>query len=366
MPSLTTPVRRLALLVAAALVAVASSAAGQDAPAAPPPAFTPSVKVGATIFLDYLFQQTPKVPDADGNEVQPSSFNVGRTYLNVTGNVARRIAFRVTPDIARETGLGSSLNGSYEFRLKYAFAEFKLDDWMTKGSWLRFGLQQTPYLDFMEHIYRYRFQGTMSAERPHLITSSDAGVSFHYALPESYGDLHVGVYNGDGYSRFEANNTKSFQIRGSLRPLPRHSVLKGLQLTGFYIGDSYVEGDARSRGIFAATFDHPHATAGFEYYTAADQKSAAAPQADSDGFSVWLVPRTAAGWEGLLRFDRYTPDQSIGGSQGTAIAGVAYWFRTTGGPSAAVMVDYEQTSYDGFPTTQPTVKKLYVHTLINF
>jgi len=361
---LPTPVRRLALL-AAALVAGASAAGAQEPPA-PPQAFTPSVKVGATIFLDYLFQQAPEVTDADGNEVHASSFNVGRTYLNVTGNVTRRIAFRVTPDIAKETGSGSAVNGSYTFRLKYVFAEYKLDDWMTRGSWLRFGLQQTPYLDFMEHIYRYRFQGTMSAERPHFITSSDAGVSFHYAFPRSYGGLHAGVYNGEGYSRFEANNRKSFQIRGSVRPLPRHAVLDGLQVTGFYIGDSYIEDGSRQRGIVAATFEHPHATAGFEYYAASDQRSAAVDRIDSDGYSIWIVPRTAAGWEGLLRFDRLTPDTSADGTQDLVIAGIAYWFPPTGGPSAAVMFDFEQTSFDGFATARETVKKFYVHTLINF
>jgi len=365
LPAFATTVRRVVLLVAAALVAATGTVRAQDAPAAPPP-FTPSVKVGATIFLDYLFQQTPKVPDADGNEVRINSFNVGRTYLNVTGNVTRRIAFRITPDIARETGAGSAINGSYSFRLKYAFAEFKLDDWMTRGSWLRFGLQQTPYLDFMEHIYRYRFQGTMSAERPHLITSSDAGVSFHYAFPQSYGDVHVGVYNGDGYSHFEANNRKSFQVRGSVRPMPAHELLKGLQLTGFYIADSYIEDGTRSRGIVAATFEHPHATAGYEYFVASDQKSAAGPQVDGNGYSVWIAPRTALGWEGLLRFDRFTPNKTVGGQQDLLIAGIAYWFRTSGGPSAAVMFDYEQTSFDGFPAAVPTIKRVYAHTLINF
>ena len=38
-----------------------------------------------------------------------SAFNVGRAYLNVTGQINHRIGFRVTPDIVRETGVGSSL-----------------------------------------------------------------------------------------------------------------------------------------------------------------------------------------------------------------------------------------------------------------
>ena len=109
-----------------------------------------------------------------------NSFNVGRSYINVTGNISHSIAFRITPDITRETGAGSSLNGSYTFRLKYAYAQWNLDDYMTKGSWARFGQQQTPYVDYSEGIYRYRFQGTIFAEREGFLSSSDVGASFHY------------------------------------------------------------------------------------------------------------------------------------------------------------------------------------------
>ena len=54
---------------------------------------------------------------------------------------------------------------SLVFRIKYAYAQFNLDDWMTRGSWVRLGIQQTPWVDFEEGIYRYRFQGTVFAER---------------------------------------------------------------------------------------------------------------------------------------------------------------------------------------------------------
>ena len=35
------------------------------------------------------------------------------------------------------------------------------------------------------------------------VKNPDAAVSFHTALPGNYGDLHVGYYNGDGYSNIE-------------------------------------------------------------------------------------------------------------------------------------------------------------------
>src|SRR3982751_834218 len=100
-------------IVAAACLLVAMRAIAQVTPAAgyTPPDDTPSVKIGVTVFADYTIQQQPKIKDADGNEVTANSFNVGRSYINITGNISHLIAFRVTPDIARETGVGSSLNG---------------------------------------------------------------------------------------------------------------------------------------------------------------------------------------------------------------------------------------------------------------
>ena len=145
-----------------------------------PPDDTPAIRIGVTIFADYTVQPEPKGTDVDGNTFTPNAFNVGRAYLNVTGQINHMIQFRVTPDIVRETGTGSSLNGSYTYRLKYAFAQFNMDDWMTRGSWARFGMQQTPWVDFMETVYRYRFQGTIFEDRESYLSSSDVGATFHY------------------------------------------------------------------------------------------------------------------------------------------------------------------------------------------
>src|ERR1051325_10762567 len=111
---------------------------------APNPADTPNIRVGATIYADYTFAQSPEITDADGNTVHANAFNVGRSYINITGNLSRIVNFRITPDISRETGTGSSLNGSLVFRIKYAFMQFNLDDWAGAGSWTRLGIQQTP------------------------------------------------------------------------------------------------------------------------------------------------------------------------------------------------------------------------------
>ena len=59
----------------------------------------------------------------------------------------------------------SVTSDSLVYRLKYAYAQVNIDDWMTKGSWVRLGMQQTPWVDFEETVYRYRFQGPTFLDR---------------------------------------------------------------------------------------------------------------------------------------------------------------------------------------------------------
>src|SRR5918912_932009 len=108
-------------LIAVCVVAAASVSFAQVTPAAgyTPPDDTPKINLGATIFADYTYQDSPQTKDADGNTIHPSAFNVTRAYINVTGNLNHYLGFRITPDIARETGSGSSLSGSLNFRVKY-------------------------------------------------------------------------------------------------------------------------------------------------------------------------------------------------------------------------------------------------------
>src|SRR5256885_2784721 len=93
----------LALLMPAAVFAQVTPAAGST-----PPDDTPSVKVGVTIYTDYTYTDEPTAQDADHNTIHPSAFNVSRAYVNVTGSLSHLFAFRVTPDVTRETGTGSS------------------------------------------------------------------------------------------------------------------------------------------------------------------------------------------------------------------------------------------------------------------
>jgi hypothetical protein len=379
----------VASLLASAALAQGGAAIAQVTPAGgyTPADDTPTIKVGTTIFADYTYQgdlQPPKT-DADGNTINPSSFNISRAYINITGNLSHLVSFRVTPDIKQDTTAGDTLNGSYVFRLKYAYGQYNLDGAWSKGSWVKFGVHHTPYVDWEEGIYRYRFQGQIFAEKAGrgYLSSSDAGISTHYNFPSDFGDVHVGYYNGDTYTKAEPNDQKAIQIRATLRPAPTVGVLKGLRLTAFYDSDHYIKDDARRRFIYTATFEHKYVNAGYEHLDATDQPTGVSPEVKANGYTVWVVPRSTKGWEGLLRYDSLKPDKDgvlVGSANKDAmeqrkIAGIAYWFHTQQ-PSgaAAVLLDYENTTRDSAINIAPLVpaatftqeKRYAVHMLFNY
>ncbi len=336
-------------------------------PAQPPPD-PHNVKVGGTIFTDYSYQQEPKIVDSDGNPVPLTQFEITRAYINLTGNISQRIAFRLTTDVTRETGTGSTLNGSYTVRLKFAYGQWNLDDWLGKDAYARLGIQPTPWIYYMDDIYRYRFQGQEFEERDGFLTFSDAGASFHYNFPSNYGDLHTGYYNGDGYSKFEPNDQKGFQTRGSFRPFAHGTpVLYGLRVNGFYDHDDYVKDAERRRASTSVTYEHKYVNAAFDFMAARDQTSVNKTAVTAHEWSVWATPKTTKGWEGLLRYDHGEPNTTLPNQiRGRTIAGVAYWFNKMPGITTALLFDVDNTSFQNFTPTQPTVRKYALHAMFNF
>jgi hypothetical protein len=320
------------------------------------------------MFANYFYQTEPQVTDTGGNLVNYNAFDITRAYLNVSGNISHIVAFRITPDVNRETNPASSLNGSLTFRLKYAYLQTNLDDWMTKGSFARFGIQQTPYLDYTEGIYRYRFQGTMFVERNNYFASADAGASFHWNFPSNFGDVHVGLFNGENYNKAEANDRKAFSVRATVRPFASMApIARGLRATFFYDGDNYLEDAERTRAIGQLTFEHKYAVAGFEYLSAKDRPTASRAAVESDGYSIWLTPRSAIGWEGLLRYDHLTPNRSPAlesRKQNRTIVGVAYWFPHQRDVSAALMLDYDAESLKNVASVP--ARRVAIHALVSF
>ena len=232
-------------------------------------------------------------------------------------------------------------------------------------------MQQTPWIDFIDSIYRYRFQGPTFEDREGILSSSDVGASFHYNFTTTTATCTPAIYNGDNYNQPEANDQKAWMTRVTVRPLPANAVLRGLRLTGFYNLDAYVKDGDKRRGIVGVTYEHPYVHAGFNYLSTTDQRLSTDPKLAGNGYSIWATPKTSRGygWEGLLRFDHLVQEQTtstVESERNRTIVGVAYWFPRQGAVSSALLFDYEQVDNDAYTPVRADERRWMVHMLINF
>ena len=312
--------RRLILalaLVSLTTPALAQAPAPQPAPA-PPPDDYPIVRLGMLSYLQYAAEFD--------NREGLNAFDLTRAYLNVNGQLSARVRFRFTPDVRRITD--TTLVGSMVIRVKYGFLQ--LDDvGLGSRSWIRFGLAQTPWLDFEESVNRYRVQGTMFSEREGLIPgSADFGVGYFAPLPGNYGEFHVGIYNGEGFTQAEANKYKSVQGRLTIRPAPGRGLANNFRISAFYSGGWYAADRPRRVGIVMAQYEHPQLVATLQRVGATESPLTLPPgDIHRSGWSVFIEPRQGLlGWAGILRLETFDPDDDVAdNAQRRVIGGGAYW-----------------------------------------
>lgn len=316
---------------------IATPAAAQSTPPASAPTY-PTVKVGMLSYLQY----DAELKNRDGF----NAFDITRGYINVTGQLSPNVKFRFTPDVKRVTD--GSLAGSLTVRVKYGFLEF--DNLLGKKSWLRVGDSQTPWIDFEEHINRYRVQGLVFAEREGLLPSSgDFGVGYLTPVGGDYGEMHVGVYNGEGATQAEANKYKSVQGRVTIRPFPHAGLAKGLRVSGFYNAGWYAANRPRRTGIIAGHFEHQRLVVLLQRVMATERPTVTTPaNIDRSGTSIFTEVRQGMqGWAGWVRYERFDPDTAIrnNGHQRT-IAAIAYWMKLTGGANVGIVFNNEDVRYE--------------------
>ncbi|HEY3092317.1 MAG TPA: hypothetical protein VGJ52_04435 [Vicinamibacterales bacterium] len=342
----------LFILMMSSRVALAQTAQ-TPAPAAEPD--YPIVRVGVLSYVQYDYELR--------NRDEFNAFDLTRGYINVNGQLARNVRFRVTPDVRRVTD--SSLAGTLVFRIKYAFVE--LDNLTGARSWVRFGAHQTPWLDFEESINRYRVQGTVFSERESLIPgSSDFGVGLFTPVGK-YVDIQAGVYNGEGYAQTDTNKYKSAQGRLTLRPFAGRGIANGFRLSGFYNAGWYAADRPRRLGIVMGSFEHTYLVATLQHLKATENPSALTPRdIDRNGSSGFIEVRQGMrGWAGIARVDLFDPDNALGdNSQRRVIAGGAYWFVWPRSRVGLVLTN-ERVHYDA-AAARPRENRLLLQTHVEF
>lgn len=328
------PNRRLWMLAfaaaAAALMAPGRAASQNAAPN------TPTVRVTGQVYAQYEFWAS----DTAGHNNQ---FDVTRAYLNALGSFTHGISTRLTVDLYRNGA--SSLN----YRLKYAY--FMWQPKPTSPVAFRFGMTQTPWIDWEEQVYPFRMQGTIPLERAGYIVSSDLGVGMDFASPGKAINGTVTLMNGEGYQNPSGGKYKDVMGRLSVRLLPSDDpgIGGGLRLTGYgHLGKIDPFGGPRNRAFGALTYKARAfalaAEAGFARTgVTPSTQTPNPPNVDSRtvaGYVVVTPPDLP--WQFLGRVERVDPNRDLADDALTRfIAGAAYRLS----PNVRLMGDVDAVGY---------------------
>ena len=301
-------------LTAIAMLSLCGSAWAQTAERAAPtpaPVSYPVVTFGVVSFLGY----SAELHESDGY----NAFDVTRGYFNVQARLTDRVRVRFTPDVRPTTD--ASLDRNLALRLEYA----SLDAQVTDSVWVMFGLHETPWLTFEESLNRYRVLGPMFAERLALIPgATDLGASLRATRGRA--EVHVGVYNGEGYGRAEVDKYKSVDGRATLRPFAEDGAAGKVSISGFYQYGWYARDRPRNVAIVMGSYEDTHVAATAQYLSATDNPFIAR-DVERRGMSFFGEGRQGpTGWAGVGGVDFFVPDASNSSdSRRRYVFGGAHW-----------------------------------------
>jgi hypothetical protein len=116
---------------------------------------------------------------------------------------------------------GSGRNAEF---VKYAYYNHVF----LPGLEVRLGQHQTPWIEYEEHRWTYRFRGPVMVDEQNFQTSSDLGVSVLGKVLNNMVDYHISLQSGEGYQNTQDGRGLAALGRVSIEPFP------GVIVSGFY------------------------------------------------------------------------------------------------------------------------------------
>jgi hypothetical protein len=243
-----------AVAVALSLVTSVSSASDGDLPATratspaasttptPAPTFTPSIDV----IAQYALRDTRA---QDGSSSWFHQFEVPRVWLGLEASEGD-VHGRVILEGVRSAGEGALVGiggDSIVARVREAWAGYRAFDALE----IRAGIVPTLVLPTLDATWALRSLGPTSLEAYGLSSPADLGATASVALPDGYGTLSAGAFNGEGYTNRELNRGKSSALSALIRPMPR-GALAPLALFASYERGSAGTGSTRADRLVGA------------------------------------------------------------------------------------------------------------------
>ncbi len=194
-------------------------------------------RVQALWYMHYLWGENATGPY--------NRFSITRGYTTFRFTPTAWFEARSTIDLYED-------DDGWALRLKYLYGRLRwpLETAIISDPGLEFGLVHTPWFDFEGKVNHYRIVDNFFLDRHGLLQSADLGLQVsgligrkltkegdygmrpHHA--GTWGSFALGVYNGSGYKRNEANQNKVFMGRLTLRPFGPW--MPGLQASYLFVG----------------------------------------------------------------------------------------------------------------------------------
>ncbi len=342
--------RSIALLGFLTLGFVPSVVRAQGGGQAPAPAPQgPQITVGGLSYFQYYYMLNKNV-----NGINADNFQLTRAYINILAKLPGGVSARITPDIYQAAD--STLN----YRLKYAYVGFNPSGGPL--TW-KFGVTQTPLLDWEEALWDYRVQGTMPMERNGYVTSSDLGAGVDGNFNHEKVDLQAGVFNGEGYSKSNTGDQhKDVMARISFRLIDtdNDSRVGGLRLTVYGQYGMPNTGGARNRFLGMLSYRSNKALLAGEYAMTQDSIHTSGSELKGGLWAVYGWYQFAPKFRVIARADDWDPNTDASNTfasskQLRTIIGLAYHVT----PNFRVLADWDNIKFaaDGTATPPSTAEK---------
>lgn len=358
----------------------------------------PETSVGGVIYLHNMTDMSDNSPGKSAEKKGYDEVAVDRVYLNFTQSITPKVKMRVTTDIyqnaattaVRDSGgtkVPSYYNG-WSVRLKYAYAD--LGNFLPQTTF-RLGMMQSPWIDYVENLWKYRVVAQTLMDVEGQFASSDLGAGILYKLPKGYGEFYGNAVNGTGYSAPENNKEKDFAGRLALNLIPQWKGNRSFQVAGYYYNGytnpspNYTPALYRNRAGGFAYFAYDYISLGAEYDVTHDDKltGSAISYTNSGGYSVFgelKPPKGVKFIEDLAlfgRYDQWDPNTNRGDTTkaGVPDRSISVHTRMIGGISYQVaknvrlMLDGQRLTYNsgGFNgVANVNEDRLYEHLEVKF
>lgn len=184
--------------------------------------YAADTKMGGEIYALYSNDLTQ-----NGHGKGYNKFDLSRAYITLNSKLSNEVSVRITADVG---SMGASTREVY---LKYAYLDWNVEKFIPYST-IRFGLQQTGWIDYMNKVWGRRYVAKTLMDEYKALSSADYGVSHIVKFPKGYGHGSIQVLQGPGYKGSEENRYKDISAFVFFRPLMQVPDLVASMVGGYY------------------------------------------------------------------------------------------------------------------------------------